>query len=873
MHFLRSLAVASVFASAALAQVVAYHNVTAASHQTQFTTLSNQGYRLTQLAVAGGLSAPRYSAIWEQAAGPAWVSMSGLTPTQYVAQRTTWLAQGYRPKLITAAGAGADAVVATMFVADGQSFADYVGISETTLNTHCATQRANGRRPVSADIYGTSATPLYTVVFEPNPDDTPWGCIVDATPSEFAETFNAFYEADARIGALGMAEDQRHVSVWYDDRVGAWAARSNLTSSGWQTEFTTLTNAGYSPLVIASGGVGASLRFAGAFGQYRTPRARVLTKTGLARSEFAAIDTYMTNHVQTTGARNAVIAISRHGKLVYTRGYTWAEPVTLITQPTSLFRLASLTKPLTAMAVQKLVANGTTSLSSRPATILGITGTSQYNNASLLHCLEYTSGMRRDFSDLGAATLANPGSPVFPLTPAQATAWTTTQFPLFAPGAAGNYSNTAYMVAGHVVEHLTGQTLPSWLQTNVYGPLGITRFRVAAGLPQNLHPTEIRGYVQTLRLEPSTFYTDQRRKAQQWSWDPQIKRGSGGMAGSAVDCVRLLSGVFGLGADWITHPPAQVGSMLARHTVTPFPGADGLDQVTPGGFSWTTRSNGVHAYHKGGTLTDCGTSMDWRSDGIAIAAFVSKGSSAVSPSTLHQLVEGVTSWPNDDLFPSYGLPSFAMRPELTSANTATLPNVTNTPFVVTGLRLDTVTQVNLGPHVIVDTTPANWHLGWFRVVSPTQMEVYPPQGITPSSLLGLTATNPAGTSGGLFTGIYADPSGLAVSAPPTVTPSQSFRVYCGRGSLPTPSFGVLTISTSNQPSVAPGVIDLGIGNQFSDLLVADFQLFDPTTSCTWWTLPPLPWPGIYVQTAGFDPASAVPLPLPTSSVRQVIRTP
>ena len=639
MHFLRSLAVASVFATAALAQVVAYHDVTAASHQTQFTTLSNQGYRLTQLAVAGGLSAPRYSAIWEQAAGPAWVSMTGLTPTQYVAQRTIWLGQGYRPKLITAAGAGADAVVATVFVADGQAFADFLGISETLLSAHCSGQRANGRRLVSADIYGSSATPLYTAVFEPNPDDTPWGHVIDATPSEFAETFNAFYEADARIAALGMAEDQRHVSVWYDDRIGAWAARSNRTSAGWQTEFTTLTNAGYSPLVIASGGVGAALRFAGAFGQYRTPRARVLTKTGLARSEFAAIDTYMTNHVQTTGARNAVIAISRHGKLVYTRGYTWAEPGTLITQPTSLFRLASLTKPLTAMAVQKLVANGTTSLSSRPATILGITGTSQYNNASLLHCLEYTSGMRRNFSDLGAATLANPGSPVFPLTPAQATAWTTTQLPLFAPGTAGNYSNTAYMVAGHVVEHLTGQTLPSWLQTNVYGPLGITRFRVAAGLPQNLHPTEVRGYVQTLALEPSTFYTDQRRKTQQWSWDPQISRGSGGMAGSAGGLRALV--------ERLCSGSARTGSRIRRRrwaacsratTVTPFPGADGLDQVTPGGFSWTTRSNGVHAYHKGGTLADSATSMglaqrrDSRSH-----AFVSKGSSAVSASTLHQL--------------------------------------------------------------------------------------------------------------------------------------------------------------------------------------------------------------------------------------------
>ncbi len=56
------------------AQVTAYHDVSSTTHQAQFTLLSGQGFRLVSLSVAGGLSAPRYSAVWEnQFIGPLWV--------------------------------------------------------------------------------------------------------------------------------------------------------------------------------------------------------------------------------------------------------------------------------------------------------------------------------------------------------------------------------------------------------------------------------------------------------------------------------------------------------------------------------------------------------------------------------------------------------------------------------------------------------------------------------------------------------------------------------------------------------------------------------------------------------------------------------
>lgn len=862
-----TLGAVAALATPAIAQVVAYHDVSAASHQSQFTTLTAQGYRLTQLSVAGGLATQRYSAIWRQTTGPNWVSSHNMTAAQYVNQRAAWITAGFRPKYVTAAGTGADIVFAAVFVADGAPYLDLIGNSETSFTTICEQQRALGRWPVSVDIYNTSTSPWYTAVFEPNPTQDAWGYVIDATPSEFSETFDAFSEANARIAALGMSESQRYVSVWRDDRLGSWAGRSNYSSAGWQSQFTSLTGQGLWPTVIASGGSGASLRFAGSFSAELTPRTRVMTKTGVARPEFAAFDTYMTNHLQNTGARNASIAIAKDGELLYARGYTWGEAGTQVTQPTSLFRIASCTKPLTSIAVHEMVSNGQLSLTGKPKTILGLTNTnSNFGSVTLRDCLEYTSGLVRNYSGYTIASWANSSSPVLPTTHALGVGWLSQEPSLFTPGQNYAYSNANFLLASQCVRATSGQSMQAYLQANVYGPLGITRSRVAASEVANLAAGEIQGYTQDLLLASSNLHTDRRRKSSQYAVDLGLADGSGGMAFSTVDYVRLLSGVYGLGQDWIVLPPAQTNSMLARHT---FLATDGSSaEVCQGSFSWSARPNGVFAYSKGGSLDDASTSVFWRTDGVAIAVFVAKGESGVNGTTMHNYIEQMSSWPTTDLFPSYGLPAFQRTPAITSLSSNTIPNVTNTPIVVTGERLDTVTAVQLQFQMITATTPANWHNGWFRVLSPTQLEFYPPQGLSISPYA-LVLHNAVGASTAEFVSVVGTTGQLVAAAPPQITTSQTFRVYCGSGDLPALSVVGMGFSTSNLPSSAPGIVDLGIGNGFSDLAWTDFRWFDTSTRTVFWTIPPLPWPDFHVQAMALDLVTANPWPLATSNVRSI----
>ena len=58
-------------------------------------------------------------------------------------------------------------------------------------------------------------------------------------------------------------------------------------------------------------------------------------------------------------ARNipgGALAVVKDGRLAYTRGYGWADRENKVpAKPTSLFRIASIAKPFTAVAVLKLV--------------------------------------------------------------------------------------------------------------------------------------------------------------------------------------------------------------------------------------------------------------------------------------------------------------------------------------------------------------------------------------------------------------------------------------------------------------------------------------------------------------------------------------
>lgn len=74
---------------------------------------------------------------------------------------------------------------------------------------------------------------------------------------------------------------------------------------------------------------------------------------------FEALERVVLEHRARIGALAATVAVGRGDALVYARGFGWADQArSLPVEPDALMRIASVSKPLTAAAAQKLIAEG-----------------------------------------------------------------------------------------------------------------------------------------------------------------------------------------------------------------------------------------------------------------------------------------------------------------------------------------------------------------------------------------------------------------------------------------------------------------------------------------------------------------------------------
>jgi len=119
------------------------------------------------------------------------------------------------------------------------------------------------------------------------------------------------------------------------------------------------------------------------------------------QTDIATLDNEVTTFMTTYNIPGASLAISKNGKLVYAKGYGKAnvatnENVTI----NSRFRLASVSKTFTGVAIMKLIQDGQLTLESNvfgPSGILGNDyGTVPFNsnvlNIKVKHLLQHTSG-------------------------------------------------------------------------------------------------------------------------------------------------------------------------------------------------------------------------------------------------------------------------------------------------------------------------------------------------------------------------------------------------------------------------------------------------------------------------------------------------
>jgi D-alanyl-D-alanine carboxypeptidase len=211
------------------------------------------------------------------------------------------------------------------------------------------------------------------------------------------------------------------------------------------------------------------------------------TAPSLAPDLRSKIDGIAQQVLQTTGVPSASLAVVKDGRVVYLQAYGDARLDPRIpAQPQMRYSIGSISKQFTAAAVLMLAEEGKLSLDDPVSKY--VPGLTRGNEVTICELLSHTSGYQ-DFW---------PQDYVPPLMLQPVTAdgimdrWA--RKPLdFDPGTRWQYSNTNYVIAGVIVEKVSGMPLFQLLNQRIFSPLGMKS--IADTNEHKLPATDPGGYI------------------------------------------------------------------------------------------------------------------------------------------------------------------------------------------------------------------------------------------------------------------------------------------------------------------------------------------------------------------------------------------
>ena len=253
----------------------------------------------------------------------------------------------------------------------------------------------------------------------------------------------------------------------------------------------------------------------------------------------------------------ASVAVSKDGKLIYARGFGLADTVEKIqAQPFNQFRIASISKLVTAIAVMKLHEQGKLSLEDKVFGTNGILNDPFFDepkdkrvyDITVEQLLSHEAGWTQRYGDqmfmpIVVAEKLNLKPPV--------DTKMIVRFALdkrlhYTPGMGRAYSNLGYSVLGLVIEKITGMPYEKYCQQSIMEPLGIYDMTIAGNLQSEKAPFEVTYYeTSNVVLKPSIYGTGELVTPRYGGNDIRTLGGAGAWIATAPDLMRLLLAIDG----------------------------------------------------------------------------------------------------------------------------------------------------------------------------------------------------------------------------------------------------------------------------------------------------------------------------------------
>lgn len=358
------------------------------------------------------------------------------------------------------------------------------------------------------------------------------------------------------------------------------------------------------------------------------------------------------------------VAFVRDGRLLFAGGYGIAntdtqQPV----GPDSLFRMASVSKPITAVAVLKLVEDGQLNLDDRAFDLVPVevsVADPRLRDITVRQLLHHAAGW-------DAAESIDPmWNPHFvaqdlgipkPVSCAQTVRFMLARPLDYDPGERYAYSNFGYCVLGRIIEAVTGESYEEYVTRHILRPLGITRMHIGATLAAAAAEGEVQ-YVGYPGEPLARSVVSDDPETVPWPYGGfhlRAMEAHGGWVGSVIDLARFAVAVDG------SKPPAVLSPTTVETMLSPPELRSGSDQAHHYAMGWLVRPVGDEAnwWHNGSLPGTSSLLVRTYHGMVWSVVFNSRPEEWMSfmselDDLMWQGLSEIGDWPSHDLFEHYG---------------------------------------------------------------------------------------------------------------------------------------------------------------------------------------------------------------------------
>lgn len=281
--------------------------------------------------------------------------------------------------------------------------------------------------------------------------------------------------------------------------------------------------------------------------------------TGDLGSHLAPLNDLLLKTLTDNNIPGATVAVARGGELVYERGFGYSDVENKTPMnANSVMRIASISKPITAIAVLLLMEDGKLKLEDLAIDhltrdkkfSLAKDADPAWNRVTIQHLLQHSGGWDREKSK-------DPMFELLEITRAldlKKTAripdiikYQVTRPMDFEPGSRYAYSNFGYCLLGRVIESVSDQSYETFVTDRILKPCGMTQTRLGKTRLNDRAEDEVLYYMQKAKMYPAIWDVAPGNKSGRFEsvagpyghWDLEVFDSHGGWTSTAADLVRF----------------------------------------------------------------------------------------------------------------------------------------------------------------------------------------------------------------------------------------------------------------------------------------------------------------------------------------------